>query len=408
MSECKARAKTAQPNPRILLAIESLDGGSGRHAVDLAEELARRGRDVTIAYSPRRANALLVNRLETNPGIATARFDMRRAVNPSDLLALWRLWRICRKHGPFDIVHGHSSKAGAAVRLLPVRARKVYTPHAFRTMDPTAGTLKRVFYGGMERFLALFTDAMIAGSLFEFEHAEKMKIRPKRTMLIANGVIPSSDNKRAELRAELRARAGIADDEVCIGSVGRFARQKNPDRLVAALGKALAAEPNAKGVIVGGGALSKRVRAKVAALGLGNRIHIVENEPGEPWMAAFDLFVVSSDYEAMPYVFIEALFAGLPIVSTWVGGSDESVDNGENGYTTPVGDDAAFVARIIELVRDDAKRARFAARSAEKSADFHLSVMTDKVEEAYAQVITRAPAVSVQSASGQETGAPGA
>ncbi|MGD2131422.1 MAG: glycosyltransferase family 4 protein [Maricaulaceae bacterium] len=384
MSECNPYANAGLRPPRVLLAIESLDGGSGRHVVDLAEELARRGRDVTVAYSPLRANASFVERLESNPNIATARFNMRRAVHPSDALALFELWRIVKRLGPFDIVHGHSSKAGAAVRLLPAgRARKVYTPHAFRTMDPKVPGPLSAFYAAMERGLAGLTDAIICGSLFERQHAEELDVRPRTVRLIANGALPPSDDRRAELRAA----AGLGEDDICIGTVGRFAPQKNPDRLVAALAKALAAEPRAKAVIVGGGAMRDHVHELIETHGIADRVHVVENQPGEPWMRAFDLFVVSSDYEAMPYVYIEALFAGLPIVSTWVGGTDETVENGENGFIVRVGEDEAFAEKIIEVTRDAALRERFAAASARKSAGFHLSVMTDKVEALYADLL---------------------
>ncbi|MCG8443418.1 MAG: glycosyltransferase, partial [Caulobacterales bacterium] len=175
------------------MVIESLAEGSGRHVVDLATGLGARGHRVTVAYSSLRADQRFIDRLEAAENVRLASFRMKRSVHPSDAAAIASLWRLIRRHGPFDIVHGHSSKGGAAARLAPAgRARRVYTPHAFRTLDPAASWASTTFYGAIERTLAAFaSDVVVCVSDDELAHArDVLKIAPGKLTKCANGIRP--------------------------------------------------------------------------------------------------------------------------------------------------------------------------------------------------------------------------
>src|SRR5690606_27955331 len=110
-----------------------------------------------------------------------------------------------REMGPFDIIHGHSSKAGALTRLaLPRRhARRIYTPHAFRTMDPTLGKGASLVYGAIESLLGrFFSDAVVCVSDDEKAHAATLLRIPERLLhTVINGVGAPSPMDGAELRA---------------------------------------------------------------------------------------------------------------------------------------------------------------------------------------------------------------
>lgn len=151
---------------RVLLVTEPSGGGSGRHVIDLARELGELSHKVAVVYSPTRAEPTFVRELERLSLFAVEALPMRRAVGPWDISAARTLQEIIDRLGPFDVIHGHSSKAGALVRLVAPRgAARVYTPHAFRTMDPSTGTLARRVYGAAESILGRFvSDAIIAVS----------------------------------------------------------------------------------------------------------------------------------------------------------------------------------------------------------------------------------------------------
>src|SRR5580692_1042843 len=105
---------TAENKRRVLLILEATLGGTGRHILDLARGLLERDNEVHLIYSDLRADVQFqrgLERLRTEwPEFRSERVRISRAVTVSDVAAFWRLFRYLRRHGPFDIIHGHSTK----------------------------------------------------------------------------------------------------------------------------------------------------------------------------------------------------------------------------------------------------------------------------------------------------------
>src|SRR5690242_1602279 len=105
---------------KIALVVEAASGGTGRHVTDLAGELLRMGHRVDILYSRRRTDPRFENAVRTfsaDPHFRSCRFDWTHDLSPSDLAAAAALTRYLYRQGPFDIVHGHSTKAGLLARI---------------------------------------------------------------------------------------------------------------------------------------------------------------------------------------------------------------------------------------------------------------------------------------------------
>ena len=218
---------------RVLLVTEPSGGGSGRHVLDLARGLVERDHDVTVAWSPVRAEPNWVRSLESMECVRTVSLDMYRSVGAHDFKTWRALSRMVRETGPYDVLHGHSSKAGALVRILPLQlpGARVYTPHAFRTMDPGISGRGRLVFGSIERLLGGLGAGVIAVSKAELEHARALGMGADKTVMIVNGVDPVE----AEDRAAVRDRLGLPDDAFAVGFVGRFSDQKDPLRFVRAI-----------------------------------------------------------------------------------------------------------------------------------------------------------------------------
>src|SRR5260370_23461048 len=137
---------------RLLQITETPAGGVGRHLIELCAGLVSRDCDVHLLYSPRRADGFFIEALERARGLTAARIDMRRPIHPQDLVACRRVRQYIVQNGPFDIIHGHSSKGGAVARLAAPRgpARLIYTPHTIYTMNPMIGRASFQFYRGIE------------------------------------------------------------------------------------------------------------------------------------------------------------------------------------------------------------------------------------------------------------------
>ena len=278
---------------------------------------------------------------------------MRTAVHPSDLVTVMETRRYLKLHGPFDAVHGHSSKGGAVARLaaLGLDLQAFYTLHGFIIMDPELPLWKRAFYLAIELALSLRTRRIIAVSPEEQRAAVRMGLGRGRVALVPNGVGAGEMTPRDHARRLI----GAGDDEVVIGFVGRLVSQKMPQVLVRAMRRVAAAAPQARLALVGAGPLEEPLRRLADESGVASRILWLGERDARTIMAGFDVFAISSCKEGLPYVVLEAMSAGLPVVATDTAGVESLVEPGVNGAVVPCGDSDAFADALIDLVQDPAK-----------------------------------------------------
>jgi glycosyltransferase involved in cell wall biosynthesis len=146
----------------------------------------------------------------------------------------------------------------------------------------------------------------------------------------------------------------VGDHPPVLLAVGRLSPQKDFECLLRAFAT-VRAETDARLMILGEGPERARLESLVTELGLTGDVEL----PGwvgnpYPYMARSDLFVLSSRWEGLPTVLIEALFCGLRIVATdCPSGPQEILDGGRYGALVPVGDHAALAAAIIASLRDE-------------------------------------------------------
>jgi glycosyltransferase involved in cell wall biosynthesis len=369
--------------------LESAGSGAGRHVLDLAAGLLRHGHRVHLAWSPVRAEPAFAAGLAALDGLTCHAVAMGRAPGRGDLGAVRALRRLLRLHR-IDVVHGHSSKAGALARLACVFSGvpALYTPHAFVTLDPQLGAPARSLYGAAERVLALLGARIVCVSPEEREHALGLGIPAHRLALVPNGLAPLPAPDRARARAAL----GLDARAVCVGFVGRLTPQKAVARLVAAFAQACPPGSAGRLVIVGDGPERERLARQVQSHALGERVLLAGAGDGPALMAAFDLFVLPSRYEALPYVLLEAAARALPIVTTAVGGAALVVRPGENGWIVPQADSdadtaAALAAPIAALVGDEARRAEMGRRSAAIAGGLGVDAMVERTIALYREAL---------------------
>ncbi|RCW27753.1 glycosyltransferase involved in cell wall biosynthesis [Ciceribacter lividus] len=390
------------PNPAnaplsLLQVLEPSGGGSGRHVIDLCGGLATRGHAVTAVYSPVRAEPRFVEDLLSRNLHRVIALPMERAVGPWDAVAWWRLREIIGREGPFDIIHGHSSKAGALTRLrLPGRhTPRVYTPHAFRTMDPTLGRKGRLVYGAVERFLGRhLSDRVICVSNSEYDHAISLGIPPDKLRVVVNGVAPIPSDRRGALRAGW----GISEDAVVFGFVGRLQPQKAPERLVAAFARIAARMPQAFLLMIGSGEMEPELRRQIAASGFSDRIRLTSELPGNEAIQAFDALVMPSRYEAMSYVMLEAATAGKPLILTEVGGVTTVLEDGVNGILVGNDDDPTELAAAMASLGAPATRTRLTANAEGRAGRYGLDVMVNQTLSVYRELVARPAGLILENA----------
>lgn len=135
--------------------------------------------------------------------------------------------------------------------------------------------------------------------------------------------------------------------------------------------------------------IQQSLEAQAAALGIGDRTHFTGFRPDPyPFLAMFDVFLMSSHYEGFPIALIEAMAMGKAVVATRVGGVPEAVTHGEDGLLIDAGDAVALADAALGLLDDESERSRL-GRSAAKTAEerFSIEAMVRQVESAYDEVL---------------------
>jgi glycosyltransferase involved in cell wall biosynthesis len=384
-------AAAAGPSLKVLMIVESSGGGTGRHVLDLAEGLIARGVEVHVIYSPLRADRLFLDRLAKIDGLRTLSLPMRTGPHPRDIGVVRAVRRYLRAFGPFDAIHGHSSKGGAIARLAAfgTGVPALYTLHGLIMMDPSLARWKWLFYLAIELMLSRRTARIIAVSPEEARAAVRVGLGRSRVVTIPNGIGPLKLTPRHEARHIM----GVDDDALVIGFVGRLVEQKAPEVLVRAFAATAKVAPHARLAMVGAGPLDKPLRELAWRLGIADKIIWLGERDSRGVFAGFDVFALSSLKEGLPYVVLEALVVGLPVVATSWAGVEILVEPGVNGAVVPPGDDRAFARALIDLATSPSRMTRYAAASRARAAELTIDAMVERTLEAY-QSLSESPAAA--------------
>jgi glycosyltransferase involved in cell wall biosynthesis len=249
----------------------------------------------------------------------------------------------------FDIVHCHQYTPWVygCLASIGTPAKVLFTEHGRFHPD-------RYRYKAMvvNRILALFTHKIVAISSATRNALARYEFLPKnRIDVIYNGIKPLNVEQTAV--AKIRAELSINMDDVVLGTVARLDPVKNQLMMLEAFALVKSRHPNARIVIVGDGSERKALEAKAVALNIaGSVIFTGFSEAPGPYLAAMDLFLLSSDTEGTSITLLEAMSLGLPVVATATGGTPEIVDHDVTGLLTPIGDADAFATGIETLLQN--------------------------------------------------------
>lgn len=377
----------ATPRLRIVHLVRAPIGGIFRHILDLARAQADAGHAVGIICNSLEGGAYedgLIAAIAPRLALGAARFPMRRQVSPSDLRAARDLLHHVGALAP-DVVHGHGSKGGVYGRLIGTwlgRKRpvaRIYSPHG-GSLHYSERSIEGRIYFAIERLLGRITDGLIHVSAYEAEtYRRKVGVPRAETVVIRNGlradefvpVVPSPDARDLLYLGMLRNLKGI---DVFLQAIVRLREEH---------GRVVTAH------VIGQTTEMESYVELAHAVGIGDQVEFHLPKPTREAFAMARALVVPSRAESMPYVVLEAIAAGLPIVATNVGGVPE-IFGPRAGELVPPGDAAALAAAIDHMLADPAQAARDAAARREwLEPRFHIDVMQEQVETLYREVLDR-------------------
>ena len=344
--------------PSVLLVSEPVTQGVAVCVADLATAGVEAGWRVTLACPE---GGLLSDKAR-EAGAEVIEVPIRKAPGPWDARSASAIRRLAREA---DVIHLHSSKAGAVGRmaLMGLSTPRIYSPHGWSfLMDSRA----RPVYLAAERSLAAMTDVIVAASEDEAVVGREALGRwGNRIQVIGNGV--DIHRFRPRDRAELPTRIGAKDP--LIVCVGRLARQKGQDIAIRAL--AAMAHPTARLRLVGDGAIRPDLAQLARGLGVADRLEYVGDSPRpEDHIHAADIVMVPSRWDGMSLALLEAMACGAAVIASTVTGS--SVVEGAGVLVAP--NDPIPLARAADrLLADPVERARL-GNAARARAEVHFDV----------------------------------
>ncbi|MDH7578548.1 MAG: glycosyltransferase [Bacillota bacterium] len=356
-------------------------GGAETQLVRLATRLKTRGWEVKIVSML--PPAAYIEELKA-AGIPVESLGMRRGV--PDPRALFRLGRILRHEWP-QVVHSHMVHANLLARLARVLAPipvLVCTAHnineggrcrelAYRLTDFLCDLTTQVSRAGLERYVRV--GAVPEGKI----------------CFIPNGVDTERFSPAPEARARLWRELGLNNAFAWL-AVGRFEFQKDYPTMLRAFASVAEKHKNAILLVAGQGPQRKEMEHLAKELGIGERVRFLGVRRDIPeLMNAADAYVMSSLWEGMPMVLLEAGAVGLPVVATDVGGNREVVRDGGSGLLVPPGNPqilARAMLRMMELPA--AERRKMGERGREHVvAHYSLEKVVDQWEALYRELLAK-------------------
>ena len=351
-------------------------GGAERLVLDICRTLDRERYDVTLVSLFSQANAAPLSRAVCEQaGLRCVFLDKQPGL---DLKLLGRLTTLYRQVRP-DVVHSHLyagvySLWAARRAGVPVSVHTVHTLADKEMPSLHKRCMRHAYRAG--RVAPVAISPQVQQSLYR-----EYGLPADRVVCIDNGI---------DIARFTPPAAGLAHDGFRFISVGRLCEAKNQHLLIEAFAQVHRQLPDATLTIVGEGPLRAALEQQVAQAGLSDCVSlpgISDDVPG--YLHRSDVFVFSSDYEGVGLVLMEAMAAGLPVVSTAAGGVANVVTDGQNGFLTPVGDATALAACMTRLASDDTLRGQMAAAARKRAVGFDIGAMTRQYAALFDELLAK-------------------
>lgn len=282
---------------------------------------------------------------------------MQREIAPlADLRTLFALVRLIRRVRP-NVVHTHTAKAGFIGRLAAFVAGVPVIVHTFHghVFEGYFGRAKTGAFIQLERAAARISDAILTISDRLRDDLIRLRIAPPERIRVVPLGLPLAGLADLDgLRDSLRQEMGYSTDHRLVGMIGRLVPIKRHELFLAAARRVIDEVPQARFLIVGDGECRADLEAATAQLGLTEVVRFTGWRTDlAPVYADLDAVVISSLNEGTPVSIIEAMAAGVPVISTAVGGVPDLLREGELGRLVPPEDPAALAEAIVATLRSN-------------------------------------------------------
>ncbi|MCL1950260.1 MAG: glycosyltransferase family 4 protein [Turicibacter sp.] len=359
---------------KILYCITRSDwGGAQVHMLDLITEMKKEGYACEVAIGEK---GELYDRLEAL-GIPTHFVPaLVHSINPIlDVKVVYDLCKIIKGTQP-DLVHLHSTKAGWVGRIASwlMKRKTIFTVHGWCFTEGVAGNRKKIGRF-IETLLAPLAQKIICVSNFDKKLALALEVAPTQKIeVVYNGV------RALEVQPK-----PLKSSKIKVIMVARFTDQKNQRCLIEAFAHV---SPDFDLYLIGDGINLEGDQKRAVELGIKERIHFLGGRTDvTEILQDMDIFVLSSHYEGLPISIIEAMSLALPVIGSDVGGVNELISDGINGYLVKP-DNSHQLAEKINNLNSPSKRWAMGQKSLEIFQDkFTLDKCVAHTRKIYENVL---------------------
>lgn len=369
-----------------VLHLRSSRGWAGpeRHLVELGRALSGCGVEATLAA----LDPVAASREAPHPLVAAAREAGLSGLAFADrgLADLARDVGECFAAGGYDLIHSHDYKANWIARRVARRARMpcVATVHLHTRSSWKLRLYHRVDRVELERF-----DAVIAVAQALLGDIPGRLRNGDEPRVIHNG-LDAEQLRRHVCPDDGLARTAFEPDEPGprLVAIGRLAPQKGFDLLLEALAALRERKPGLRLAIIGDGPQKTRLERATARYGLARQVRFLgARADAARWMMQSDLIVLPSRREGLPYVALEAMALGRPLVASAAGGVPELLGPGDVGDTPPPGCVRRLAKAIVATLDDPERSARVAAIRQERvERCFGATRMAEETARIYREI----------------------
>jgi len=350
--------KLMQQKKHILYIItKSNFGGAQKYIYELASAAKDAGNEVSVGCGGTgiagASLGLLAEKLTAdNIPVFHIKNFLRDMSLLSDIKAFVEIWLLIRKLKP-DVVHLTSSKAGGIGTLagrLAFAPRIIFTSHGLTIDEVWRPRWQRVLIYISTWLTLRLADQSILISTETFNRAKDMIGISSHVSLIKNGIAPIKFIERETARKLLAPQ--VPEQAFWIGGIGELHKNKNWTAVITAM----ASLPSkAHLLIIGEGEEHLMLEKTINKYNLSERVHLLGYVDGAQYLKAFDIFVLPSKKEGLPYVILEAGLAGVATVASDLPGNRDIIETGQNGIL--VNPTPQLLATSLEiLIRDEGMR----------------------------------------------------
>jgi len=312
-----------------------------------------------------------------------------------DFVAALRLRNLILREG-VQVLHTHGMLVNIVGRIASKLAHvpvSVSTVHLTRELSSGGRAeniregLKANYYRALDNSTARFNDRIIAVSESVRRDLISQGISPDKLVVIKNGIEFEGwqrPNGRKKQRARKREEFGIGNNSV-VGTITRFSKQKDVHTFLYAMSEVVRKYPRVRCLILGDGEQREDLEDLSTRLALNGSVRFLGyREDAREILDIFDVFVLSSLWEGLPLVILEAMAAAKPVIATRVPGTAEAVVDGKTGILVPLRNSERLAESIKRLLENkNLSQSMGKAGRRRVSKYFRLDRMVDETEKLY-------------------------